>query len=128
MSFIKLFAFLVSMIYVVESAVCPQDDSCQHNYGRRLTPQAQALAQFLAYTTVPQQTASYDPIPCCLNCYAQPGCDYYYLNFLTGNCTLYSLPKNNQFILNLASGRFYQKYLFNQTCIGFANSYLFSNM
>ena len=129
MILVKLLVCLISMFYLAESAVCPQEDSCQHNYGKRLTPQIQSQATFIAYTKVTEQTGSFDPIPCCKNCYAQAGCNYYILDFNSGNCSLFSLPSTNTFVVELAIGRYYQKIpTVENTCIGFANTYLFANM
>jgi hypothetical protein len=113
MILVKIFC-VAFLIYVTDSAVCPGQDSCQHNYGKRLKVKYQAYATFLAFTTVPaQQSSSFDPIPCCINCNKQPGCDYYYLEFGTGNCTLFSRPDNDKFVMALGRGQLYE-----DSCIG----------
>jgi hypothetical protein len=127
-SIIISLATLTLVVVHVESAVCPGQDSCQHNYGKRFKEKYQAQATFLAYTTVQAQTSSYDPIPCCINCSKQPGCDYYYLEFGTGNCTLFSLPDNNNFVMALLGGQLYENIKFEGSCIGFQNNYIFHNM
>ncbi len=132
MNLIKSISIIISLatliVVHVESAVCPVEDSCQHNYGKRFKEKYQAQAKFLTYTTVPAQTSSYDPIPCCINCSKQPGCDYYYLEFGTGNCTLFSLPDSDQFVTALLGGQLYENIQFIGSCIGLQNNYIFQNM
>ena len=127
MSPIKLLICLASVIYVAESA-CTSVDSCLHYYGRRLLNPIQAQAQLIAYTKVQEQESSFDPIPCCLKCVEQIGCDYYFLEFINGNCTLFSLPNNDKFVMNLAAGAYFQKITYPNCCIGFTNMYIFSHM
>ena len=130
MSYTKIISLLclIAIAYIAESAICPSQDSCQHNYGRRLVQTYQDQATFLNFTTVPPQISGYDPIPCCIKCYEQPGCDYYYLEFANGNCTLFSLPDNDKFVMNLVAGRYYDKVTYEGCCIGYPNVYIFNNM
>ena len=118
---------LTAVAHFAESSICKSPDSCQHNYGKRLLSQIQEEATFLAFTQVPPQSG-FDPIPCCNKCFEQDGCDYYYLEFENGNCTLFSLPDDNKFVMNLASGKYYEKVDYKGCCIGYPNSYLFANM
>ena len=130
MNSVKLVAIIISfasiVVFNVESA-CVQD-SCQHNYGRKLAPQYQVQATLIAYVTVPAQNSGYDPIPCCIKCNQQPGCNYYYLEFANGNCTLFTLPTSDSFVMNLVAGRYYDKTTYEGCCIGYTNTYLFQNM
>ena len=120
----KIFAFLISFIIItVESASCPSQDSCQHNYGKRLVSSIQNSAKYLNQKIV--ETQGNDPIPCCLECVNMPSCNYYYLEFASGNCTLFALPNSSSFISKLISGQYYQKVSYEGCCIGYPNSYLF---
>jgi hypothetical protein len=128
MILVKIFC-VAFLIYAADSAVCPGQDSCQHNYGKRLKSRFQAQATFLAFTTVTSQpSSSYDPIPCCINCNKQPGCDYYYLEFDTGNCTLFSLPDSDKFVTALLGGQLYEDIKYEGSCIGYPNNYIFNNL
>ena len=130
MNKIRLIAILISLaslvIVNVENAVCPSQNSCQHNYGRKLLPQIQDTATYLIEKKV--ETRGNDPMPCCLECVSMPSCDYYYLEFANGNCTLFSLPNNSSFISKLIIGQYYQKVSYEGCCIGYPNSYLYPSL
>jgi hypothetical protein len=119
---------LIALGHIVDSEVCPGEDSCQHNYGRRLQNKYQARATFVAFTQVPPQSNTYDPIPCCTQCNRNKDCDYYYLEFANGNCTLFSLPDDNTFVTALVGGQLYDKVKYEGCCVGYPNVYIFKNM
>ena len=121
---VSTIAFLAGLLLFTD-AVCPVPKTCQHNYGKRLIPTIQSQATYLSQSIVTMQ--GFDPIPCCLACYKQPGCDYYFLDFISGNCSLFSLPNTESFRMNLALGKYYKPSVYINSCIGYRNTYLFSD-
>ncbi len=97
------------------------EDTCQHNYGRRL--KASVPVTFISTLNTP--TTGTDPIPCCSACARTAGCNYYYLEYKSGadaQCTLYGLDASLR--IDLLLGKLYEKGSFPGFCIGYTNRYL----
>ena len=97
------------------------EDTCQHNYGRRL--KASVPVTFISTLNTP--TTGTDPIPCCSACARTAGCNYYYLEYKSGadaQCTLYGLDASLR--IDLLLGKLYEKGSFPGFCIGYTNRFL----
>jgi hypothetical protein len=122
---IKTTVSLLVCIYVllleIETVCIITEDSCQHNYGRRLN--ASVPVTFIKTLVTP--TSGTDPSPCCVSCSKTLGCNYYFFEYKNGSdaqCTLHGLDDSIR--IDLILGKLYEKATFPGFCIGYTNDYL----